>query len=186
MFKIDPDNCCVKLLNLHFANELSMVNNNGLKNFVYHAFQEVVSPNFFVKPASSTGKNHPRRSNEENGLVRHTKYAIWWYNQLCEMQEGHSLTHSHGVAALLLHDVHKHEPNHGAFTAGALSSLVKYVENPDISLVIVGVATHMGKWGTPRPTDVAGPMKGFCNLIHLADYCASRHFDRIDEFITMV
>ena len=107
------------------------------------------------------------------------------------------------IATLLLHDMIKNgkglnaqgyplEPGvtgtHGVTLANKIVSLTNelVVKPTDIGTtdrILIGIARHMGIWTTNsayRPNNIIDPtIKAFANLIHLADYCASRKVDEI-------
>jgi len=183
-----------------FAHELSLIHDKTIKQFVITCFDKLCPDYFWTCPCSTTGKYHPQVSLGVGGLVRHTKLAVWWGLELIN-----ALRKSSGikdippdklidetVATLLLHDMIKNGkglnakgyPLERGVTGTHGVTLAKRIDNElDQGLepksrvrILDGISGHMGIW----TTDVAyRPYQAFANLIHLADYCASRKVDNI-------
>ena len=108
------------------------------------------------------------------------------------------------IATLLLHDMIKNGkglgPDGRSLESGVTGThgvtLANKIHDSDISLhrdvagesmsfhrIINGIAGHMGVWTTDinfRPYKLTDPVfRAFVDLIHLADYCASRKVDEI-------
>ena len=175
-----------RLLRQNFKKELSLIQSGHIKEIVYHVYDKLCLPAFWEKSASSTGKNHPRRCCDKGGLVLHTKAAVWWGLELIQINVNMLELQDHLIATLLIHDLGKafgdgphSEDNHGHSLAVKMNEMSRNI-TPGWALIILGVTTHMGNWGNPKPADIQDPtQRMFCNLIHMADYCASRHFDEI-------
>ncbi len=135
-----------------FWNELTLIRNTDLRYWVVDAFERLCPDTFW-----------------KEGLVQHTKLVVWWGLELAkafELEDKTSLI----VATLLLHDVLKRDDNvgtHGLEMAHAL---------PYVPFVTEGIAYHMGRWTKGVHKDDPTYLI-FCNLVHLADYCASRKTD---------
>ena len=188
-----------------FKHELNLIHDKTIKQFVIECFNKLCPDYFWTCPCSTTGKYHPQVSLGVGGLVRHTKLAVWWGIELMSaLGKSPGLydipparLHDEIIATLLLHDMIKNgvglgpdgRPlDRGVTGTHGVTLANKIEEHPDICLIncmafcriLAGIAMHMGIWTTKRynTTDVTG-LEAFVDLIHLADYCASRKVDEI-------
>ncbi|KKN47583.1 hypothetical protein LCGC14_0661510 [marine sediment metagenome] len=174
-----------------FAHELNLIHDKTIKNFVIECFDKLCPDYFWTCPCSTTGKYHPQVSLGVGGLVRHTKLAVWWGLELLRAMQFEGYR-DEIVATLLLHDMLKngkglnaqgYSLEQGVTGTHGVTLAFKINEIADLELseatyqrIFSGIAGHMGIWTTDpayRPTEA------FANLIHLADYCASRKVDEI-------
>lgn len=186
-----------------FANELTKIRDLDIREFVVACFDKLCPDYFWTCPCSTSGKYHPQYALGKGGLIRHVKSAIWWGIELSKALEMEQY-HDEMVAALLLHDLIKNGKGldangrplergvtgtHGVTLAHLLTTATvdcQYTEG--IERIFYGIACHMGIWTTDpsyHPTGVYVPsgFRPFANLIHLADYCASR---KVDELINIL
>lgn len=174
-----------------FADELALVRDHKIREFVVNVFEALCPDEYWTQPASTSGKYHPQVSSGEGGLVRHTKLAVWWGLELAKALGLESLNDK-TVATLLLHDVLKRKDNvgtHGLELAHLVREHARRLCNQDdswvtwslagtaLSRIADGISYHMGKWTTGGVGGVAEEHQDFCRLVHLADYCASRKVD---------
>ena len=186
-----------------FKKELSLIHDKDIRNFVIECFDKLCPDYFWTCPCSTTGKYHPQVSLGVGGLVRHTKLAVWWGLELLRAlgtsPELKDITpnqlQDEVIATLLLHDMIKNGKGlnakgfpldrgvtgtHGTDLANKIAPFSDGIVN---YRVLSGIAGHMGIWTTDvadRPDNLKDPTeKAFANLIHLADYCASRKVDSI-------
>ena len=191
-----------------FAKELSLIRDKDIKNFVIICFDKLCPDYFWTCPCSTSGKYHPRVALGKGGLVRHTKLAVWWGIELLkafgtspELKNiAPKQLQDEVIATLLMHDMIKNGkglgPNGRPLESGVTGThgvmlANKIFKNHDIPTlnsdtfdrIYKGVAGHMGIWTTDdryKPNNMVRPMiQAFANLIHLADYCASRKVDSI-------
>lgn len=180
-----------------FADELRMIKDDKIKQFVLDVFEKLCPDYFWTCPCSTSGKYHPQYALGKGGLIRHVKSAIWWGIELSRALEMEQY-HDEMVAALLLHDLIKNGkglgPNgrplehgitgtHGVMLAGKIYNdklLYSKLEPKHMCRILAGISHHMGIWTTA--VQVLS-QSTFSNLIHLADYCASR---KVDELITIL
>ncbi len=179
-----------------FAKELNLIKDKKIMQFVIDVFDKLCPDYFWTCPCSTSGKYHPQVSLGEGGLVRHTKLAVWWGIELAKAMELEKY-HDETVATLLLHDLIKNGKGLGADgrpledgvtgTHGVILAK-KIRERPNIYLdnadtfyrILAGIALHMGIWTTKLYNTVGcAGLETFVDLIHLADYCASRKVDEI-------
>jgi len=191
-----------------FAYELSLIHDSNIKQFVIDCFDKLCPDYFWTVPCSTTGKYHPQVSLGVGGLVRHTKLAIWWGIELLhalstspELKDIPPVQlYDEVIATLLLHDIIKNGKGlnakgypldrdvtgtHGVTLAKkivplAMTLVVKSTDIGTTDRILAGIALHMGIWTTVSYTTVCiTKLKAFAQLIHLADYCASRKVDDI-------
>ncbi|KKN26361.1 hypothetical protein LCGC14_0875460 [marine sediment metagenome] len=191
-----------------FQKELSLIHDKDIRDFVITCFDKLCPDYFWTCPCSTTGKYHPKVSLGVGGLVRHTKLAVWWGLELIRALHDspelknialHTLQ-DEIIATLLLHDMVKNGKGLNAqgypFEKGVTGThgvalAQRIARYPDIYLgnddsfyrILEGIGGHMGIWTTNpmcRPNSIPFPdRRAFANLIHLADYCASRKVDEI-------
>ena len=189
-----------------FAHELNLIHDKDIRDFVTICFDKLCPDYFWTCPCSTTGRYHPQVSLGVGGLVRHTKLAVWWGIELLKALALGSLPgfekmlsfqlQDEIIATLLLHDMLKNGRGLNAqgysLESGVTGThgvtLAKKMLDLDAgegvsTRILAGIAGHMGIWTTDpayRPESMEGPdRKAFANLIHLADYCASRKVDEI-------
>lgn len=122
---------------------------------------------FFIAPASSTGKNHPSWQNPTSGLLRHvTEMAvgIWRIAQAYpELTDANALPSPHAMdillASVVLHDAFKGGvpwenrtvPNHHALAAEAWREAAgnAWLEPMIVENVSTAIRWHAGRW-TPE------------------------------------
>jgi hypothetical protein len=167
-----------------------------IRDWTLDIFNELAPDYFWKVPASKSGKYHPALSLGEGGLVRHTKLAVWWGLELYKMlPDDPGFTKDEVIACLLLHDLLKYGEDynnpmndcvrvHGVYFANTLSLVGFSISEKWQCNILDGIYWHMGKW---TKLDDGGPAQSrFTDLIHLADYCASRKVDdKIKELVTM-
>jgi len=196
-----------------FQKELQLIHDKTIKQFVIECFDKLCPDYFWTCPCSTTGKYHPQVSLGVGGLVRHTKLAVWWGIELIsalgtspELKDIPTIQlQDEVIATLLLHDMVKngkglnaqgYSLERGVTGTHGVTLAVKIADHPDLCLdnddsfyrIVEGIGSHMGIWTTVpicRPDSIAYPdQKAFANLIHLADYCASRKVDSIYSELT--
>lgn len=173
----------------YFQQELNLIKNPDIKQFTLDVFEKLTPDYFWTVPCSTSGKYHPKISLGVGGLIRHVKLAVWWGLELAKAMEMEQYQ-DEMVAALLLHDLIKNGKGldvngyplergvtgtHGVDLANRIFDLDKQLLRPYWTQRIMdGIAKHMGIWTTNNKFK---PKTPFENLIHLADYCASRKVD---------
>jgi uncharacterized protein (DUF3820 family) len=174
-----------------FINELNYIKDSNLRKFG----EEVIANAedwFFIEPASTTGKYHPKFSLGEGGLMRHTRCVAYWATALCESFNMNSEDSDLLVIAALAHDIKKHDNNgrflreHPLLASNYIREIQKkfneeVISNIQIEKICGAVASHMGKWEGTREwvkdeTKELFPMPKteFEKLMQAADYIASR------------
>ena len=167
----------------HFANELEMIMDSKIRNFVRLALENVPDK-FWTMPASSGGKYHPTSSQGYGGLITHTREVVYIAKTIIEskMFNLEKLDIDCIYASCILHDGWKY-PNESFFTHKhhatiASNRLVELAEkegliaetwlNPLVSCVLA----HNGYF----TKEYVGEHSDIQKIVHLADFIASRKF----------
>lgn len=181
---------------MNFEKELETIEDLHLRVFTKYALEN--APKYFHSVgASASGKFHPKFSQGEGGLVRHTKAVLMFCNELLNMSPYHELSplwKDYARVACLLHDICKYgdedEMDKSAYTDHAVNS-AWYVDKmwglyhstddaiciefaPE--LITHAIMCHMGRWSKENQR----PISIIDNVVHLADYVASRNFIDIE------
>ena len=179
-----------------FEHELELINNTEIRETTAKVLCHM--PEWFMKKgASSTGKYHPQYAQGEGGLYRHTCAAVRIYNDIASLQQYKEVIDNKdwGIAALILHDMCKYgyddilskytKFDHPLLVRKWLEylqyeSAVENIPNNDyIRNVCLLVESHMGEWNTNSyyPYVILPiPLTANQQLVHLADYLASRNY----------
>lgn len=185
-----------KETNTMFTKELETIEDTHLREFTRYALAN--APKYFYTiGASSSGKYHPKFSQGEGGLVRHTKAVLKFCNELLNMSPYYELPtmwKDYARVACLLHDICKYgeteEMDKTQYTDHAINGSI-YVDKmwglfhsteeeiylelaPE--LITHAIMCHMGRWSEQNKR----PISIIDNLVHLADYVASRNFIDVD------
>lgn len=139
---------------------------------------------FYLMPASSTGKYHPVTSSGAGGLIVHTKAVFWIAVSILETSVIDVKHPSAVLGATLLHDAWKYNDNKSGFTVRnhailAVDIIVETLNdsalelNRDIETMLRCVKHHNGRF--TKEWD-GRPMTAEEQVVHVADYLASRKF----------
>lgn len=176
-----------------FQEELSLLRSKSLREIVIDFFNNVVPDYFWEIPASSSGKYHPSFDLGYGGLVRHTKMVVEVARELLQMEKYDREAREDVVyIACLLHDTFKNGNLNSGHTVSSHPSIaadefyhfaMKRIQDDSgcymrdcIRNIHQAIEGHMGQWGTHHFCDVDS------ELVHLADYVASRKFfDKFQE-----
>lgn len=169
-----------KTLNELFSYEVAQIDNDEIRNFVKMTLDNV-DPIHRIKPASSTGKYHPKYAAGEGGLIRHTKVVVRNIIELIRATPAIECEKDELIAAAIIHDMWKYpEGRDHEFTAFDHPALGgQWCKDHGFETIGELVAAHQGIWTTSRQ------MPGFENeqprkfdqwCLHFADYFASRAY----------
>ena len=173
-----------KTLNELLSYEVAQIDDDEIRNFVKMTLDNV-DPIHRIKPASSTGKYHPKYAAGEGGLIRHTKVVVRNIIELIRATPAIECEKDELIAAAIIHDMWKYpEGRDHEFTAFDHPALGGQWCN-DHGFDTIGrlVAAHQGIWTTSRQ------MPGFENeqprkfdewCLHYSDLLASRTYLRCD------
>lgn len=134
-----------------FLNELSMIQDQKIRNEVKRLVG-LCPDYFFTIPASSTGKYHPDYALGDGGLVRHSQAAVYFANEMLQLEMWQSLLPERDIiiGALILHDCIKTDG--GKYTKAEHPILAcKFIEDNCIDVSIAFklcdlIKPHMGQW----------------------------------------
>ena len=169
-----------KTLNELLSYEVAQIDDDDIRNFVKMTLDNV-DPIHRIKPASSTGKYHPKYAAGEGGLIRHTKVVVRNIIELIRATPAIECEKDELIAAAIIHDMWKYpEGRDHEFTAFDHPALGgQWCKDHGFDTIGELVAAHQGIWTTSRQ------MPGFENeqprkfdqwCLHYADYFASRAY----------
>ena len=165
--------------------EVNLIQSEDVKCLVRKALGRVPEE-FWTAAASSTGKYHPAFSSGESGLVRHTRAAVWFAQQMLELEDAPlAYMKDYIYAALILHDTAKHGVPWGTYTVHEHPLLVEsYLHQEELPEVLwekwLGIngliQSHMGQWRTSKYSDVELPriIDHAQFFVHTCDLLASK------------
>lgn len=179
-----------KIAKFHY--ELNLIKDKKLKLFAAKALLELPDY-FYIIPASSSGKYHPKHALGEEGLVKHTQCAVRIAEALFTISNFDKHSEDMIVVALLLHDgckkgvkedkhtKHEH-PNIIATFLENNINLKTIIEEGDLTTICNAIRSHMGQWNMNRysQTILKTPTTTIEKFVHMCDYLASRKFLNMD------
>lgn len=169
-----------KTLNELLSYEVAQIDDFDIREFVKKTLDEV-DPIHRIKPASSTGKYHPKYAAGEGGLIRHIKVTVRNVIELIRATPAVESEKDELIAAAIIHDMWKYpEGRDHEFTAFDHPALGgQWCKDHGFDTIGRLVASHQGIWTTSRQ------MPGFENeqprkfdewLLHYSDLMASRAY----------
>lgn len=169
-----------KTLNELLSYEVAQIDDFDIREFVKKTL-DIVDPVHRIKPASSTGKYHPKYASGEGGLIRHIKVTVRNVIELIRATPAVESEKDELIAAAILHDMWKYpEGRDHEFTAFDHPALGgQWCKDHGFDTIGRLIAAHQGIWTTSRQ------MPGFENeqprkfdewLLHFADLMASRAY----------
>lgn len=157
---------------------------------------------WFIKPASSTGKYHPKFNNGEGGLVRHSLNVCMWWQQMYKAFEQELMSFSGrddiydlGLIACLFHDAKKYgdaeensrwvKKDHDVRSMEWFLHNVEIYEhmndmnfdNKAINYIANAIDHHNGSWSTH-----GAPRTIFERLVFICDYASSQKIHEQEVF----
>lgn len=169
-----------KTLNELLSYEVAQIDDFDIREFVKKTL-DTVDPIHRIKPASSTGKYHPKYASGEGGLIRHIKVTVRNVIELIRATPAVESEKDELIAAAILHDMWKYpEGRDHEFTAFDHPALGgQWCKDHGFETIGRLIAAHQGIWTTSRQ------MPGFENeqprkfdewLLHYSDLMASRAY----------
>ena len=168
-----------------FENELSFIIDDRLRENAKIILNNL--PDYFYKiQAASTGKYHPGYALGDGGLVRHTKAAVSFANNLFGIYKLDNHTKDIIIISLLIHDGLKKGFEEEKYTRfdhplliGKLLIKIKdklTLTEDEIKEISNNVSSHMGRWNTSDYSDIVLPLPLTLTqkLVHMCDFLASR------------
>lgn len=177
-----------------FTSELNTIINLNIRKFCVEMLDDAPDY-FFVIPASSTGKFHPKFAQNEQGLIRHTKALVGIANDLLALEQYNFNPDTKDMirVAGILHDAKKLGDNGSQWTVfnhpiiaadwvrnSKSETVTQDVKNEIASMIV----SHMGQWNTDKRSDcvLPKPVTDVQKFVHMCDYLASRkHLEYIFE-----
>ena len=169
-----------------YEREINLISNEELRKAVKSYMEDCVPDYFWTDGASSSGKYHPKFSQGEGGLVRHTKAVVMFAEELLRMSSYAYMPEiykDYVIAACILHDTAKYGveeydkaeyKNHARNASEAFFYYcVEVIEYIPHYLLLNAIASHMGQWSTEKEDR---PLTSVDRCVHMADYMASRAF----------
>lgn len=157
---------------------------------------------WFIKPASSTGKYHPKFNNGEGGLARHSLNVCMWWQQMYRAFEQELMSFSGrddmydlGLIACLFHDAKKYgdaeensrwvKKDHDVRSMEWFLHNVEIYEhmndmnfdNKAINYIANAIDHHNGPWSTH-----GAPRTIFERLVFICDYASSQKIHEQEVF----
>lgn len=157
---------------------------------------------WFIKPASSTGKYHPKFNNGEGGLVRHSLNVCMWWQRMYRAFEQELISFSGrddiydlGLIACLFHDAKKYgdaeensrwvKKDHDVKSMKWFLHNVEIYEhtndmnfdNKAINYIANAIDHHNGPWSTH-----GAPRTIFERLVFICDYASSQKIHEQEVF----
>ena len=171
-----------------FCKEISYVKSEKYKEYLKNIIP-LIPDYFFHVGASSTGKYHPKFSNGEGGLLRHTKLAVRIAYEILSNSVLNKFTDEESdaiIVAIILHDALKHgytDDEYTRFDHPLLASQFVLENKFNLSdecvkLISDLIKTHMGPWTKDRFGNIIleEPKTDMQKFVHMCDYLSSKKF----------
>lgn len=175
-----------------FTEILETIENKDMRDFAEECIKTI--PKYFWEVgASSTGKYHPEYTLGNLGLARHTCAVVRFLNHTFEIESLNKFTSRERDIlriAGMMHDSRKsgsqsdYEKNkytkfdHPLLAAEVIRSFKgkNIIADNEVEMIAQTIESHMGQWNTDKQGKVVlpKPQNRFQNLLHWADYLASR------------
>ena len=175
----------------YFTKEISYIKNESKKRDLEYLIK-LLPDYFFIIPASSSGKYHPKFANTKNGLVKHTKAAVRIAYDMFETYNNFTDDDKDLIImALIMHDGLKKglieeedtRHDHPLLVSKLIMENVSNLEMDidDVRKLCMMIESHMGKWNTHKKSDVVLPVptSEIQRFVHRCDYLASRSYMNI-------
>ena len=172
----------------YFEREISYLKDENNKEDLKYLIN-LLPDYFFVIPASSTGKYHPKYASTKNGLLKHTKVAVRIAYDLFDTVINFSENDQDLIImALVLHDGLKKGIDEEKYTRFdhplLISKLIMENANnlkmniDDVRKLCSLIESHMGKWNTSKYSKVELPLPvtELQRYVHRCDYLSSRNY----------
>ena len=175
-----------------FDEVLATFENEDIRRFADKCIDKI-DPWFWIAPAASSGRYHPKTSLGDGGLARHTISVIRFLNYILEPESVNKQFTSRERdlmrLAALFHDSKKSGDqadyekskftkfDHPLLAARFIRSLNDGdLPDEDIEMCASIIETHMGQFNTSSKSSVVlpKPENKYQILVHICDYVASR------------
>lgn len=178
----------------YFKTELEYISDDKLRDDTKYLVSNL--PDYFFEiPAASTGKYHPKFASGEHGLVRHTKVAVYFANELMNNSAVSNFTNREKdliIISLILHDGLKSGKTKEKYTRFDHPLLAAdYVKDNqdklsmtsnDIDFISDAISSHMGNWNVDYKGNevLPKPKNKYQRFVHMCDYLASRKMINVE------
>lgn len=178
-----------------FKQELSYIKNERIRKSAENLIN-LIPEYFFKVPASSTGKYHPSFSQNEGGLLRHTKVAAIIGSEVLSLEYTNNLYTDDEkdilLLGIILHDTQKLGPNEERYTRFDHPLLAaEFIEKnkdktelteEEVILLKRIIASHMGQWNKSSYSDIElpKPTDKYEFFVHMCDYLSSKKFLEVE------
>ena len=172
----------------YFAKEINYIKDESKKRDIQYLIN-LLPDYFFMIPASSSGKYHPKFAGTNNGLVKHTKVAVRIAYDLFDTVNNFSDSDKDLIImALILHDGLKKGMVEEKWTRFdhplLISKLILENANKlemdieEVRRLCSLIESHMGKWNKSNysKVELPIPMNEVQRFVHRCDYLASRSY----------
>lgn len=168
----------------YFECVLSLIQNKDIKDLC-QLLLENADEYFFIEPASSSGKYHPKYAHGEGGLARHSMAVALIMHEILET-ECYNFTDREKdllITAAIVHDIKKYGNGRKYVVRTHPELAVEYIDNncqnteissEELNFLKDAVVSHMGKYGRTKPETDAQ------KLLHISDCLASRRYLNVD------
>ena len=151
---------------------------------------------FFIIPASSTGKYHPKFASSNHGLVKHTKVAVRIAHELLTNNSiGSKFSDEEKdliIMALMLHDGLKSGNPKEKYTRVDHPLLISKqimenasnlnMETDNVRKLCGMIESHMGEWNCDyhKKEVLPKPVTELQRFVHMCDFLASKKFLNVE------
>ena len=176
----------------YFEREINLIQSEDYRMFVRYYLDYYCPSYFWEIGASSSGKYHPKFSQGEGGLVRHTKAVVMFAEELLRMSSYMYMSEEHKdyvIMACILHDTCKYGTreydkecykDHAKNAVNLIDSAwFGYFGEKASEFFLSAIRCHMGQWSEKEDR----PFTNIDRCVHMADYMASRNFIDIPQII---
>lgn len=171
---------------------LTTIKNSDIREFA-EVLVEGLPAYVWEVGASSTGKYHPQYSLGLGGLMRHQIAVVRFLNYFFELEQYKAKFTDREMDLMriagLVHDGRKSGEqsdyerskytkfDHPLQMANVILSFDgQYLNNEELEFIAHCISSHMGQWNTDKknPTVLPKPVDNYQEMVHLADYLASK------------
>lgn len=179
-----------------FAHELSFIKDQNIKEYA-EVVLALCPSYFYSSPGSTGGKYHPVYENCKGGLILHTRTVVWLVHEMSEL-DMFELTQKQKdlmIVAALLHDCKRNGDNTRCRYSQFNHPICAYdfimeidgldiISHEDVEFIADAVKSHMGQWNKKGKTELPLPKTKAQQLLHLADFIASRRELNVLDYLT--
>lgn len=177
-----------------FKIEISYIKNGRIKASAGTLVQ-LIPDYFFHEAASSTGKYHPKFSQGEGGLLRHTKAAVRIAKELLSTKTiGDFYTSDEKdliILSLIMHDTvkrgdgtHMYVYDHPLLASKFIRDTKEKLQliDDEVDLLCSMIETHMGEWVNDYDGNkvLEEPKTKYQRFVHMCDFLSAKKFLNVE------